>query len=271
MTSIVTASKVHQRSYGSAAVTFDNDNLVKLYQRGAAKALLPRTYGSMNEVVLINTAGGITGGDSYQYFCEAAASPLVVTTQAAERAYQSSTRDIASIDVHLTATNGAKLHWLPQETILFNQCRIARRIKVDLDSSSECLVLEPLVFGRHAMGEQLKKCHFTDRWRIRRNGELVHAEALSLTDDVATLLAAPAGGAGAQMAATLVYVGPRLEQIEADIKTALPSLTSRVATSVWQDRLVLRLLAAQTMSGKTDLHHILKFLRGQHLPRVWHT
>ena len=231
MTSIVTASKVRQRSYGSAAVTFDNDNLVKLYQRGAAKALLPRTYGSMNEVVLINTAGGITGGDSYQYFCEAAASPLVVTTQAAERAYQSSTRDIASIDVHLTATKGAKLHWLPQETILFNQCRIARRIEVDLDSSSECLVLEPLSWSaRH--GRTAQKCHFTDRWRIRRDGELVHAEALSLTNDVATLLAAPAGAAGAQMAATLVYGGPRLEQIEADIKTALPSPTSRVATGM---------------------------------------
>ena len=271
MNSIVTVSKTRQRSHGSAVVTFDRDNLGQLYQRGAAKALLPRTYGPMSEVVLVNTAGGITGGDRYQYRCDATASRVVVTTQAAERAYQSSTKDIASIDVHLTATDGAMLHWLPQETILFDQSRIDRRIEVDLDGSSECLVLESLVFGRHAMGEQLNRCHFTDSWRIRRDGKLVHAEALSLTDDVAALLDAPAGAARAQMAATLVYVGPRLEQIEADIKTALPSLTSRVATSVWQDRLVLRLLAAETMGGKTDLHHILKFLRGQHLPRVWHT
>ena len=135
----------------------------------------------------VNTAGGITGGDRYQYRCDATASRVVVTTQAAERAYQSSTKDIASIDVHLTATDGAMLHWLPQETILFDQSRIDRRIEVDLDGSRSARS-GISVFGRHAMGEQLNKCHFTDSWRICRDRKLVHAEALSLTDDVAALL-----------------------------------------------------------------------------------
>jgi hypothetical protein len=33
---------------------------------------------------------------------------------------------------------------------------------------------------------------------------------------------------------------------------------------------VLRLLAAETMTGKADLSHILHSLRGQQVPRVWH-
>ena len=71
------------------------------------------------------------------------------------------------------------------------------------------------------------------------------------------------------MAATLVYVGPRLEQIQSDIAAALPDLASRVSVSAWQGRLVLRLLAAETMRGKADILQILSSMRGQQVPRVW--
>lgn len=84
------------------------------------------------------------------------------------------------------------------------------------------------------------------------------------------MLDAPAGVRGAQMGATLVYVGPRLDQLQVEISAVLPSLASRAAVSYWQRRLVLRLLAAETMAGKADLSKLLGSLRGQHVPRVWH-
>lgn len=269
MDGTITGNKTLQRSRGEADLGFRDGNLARLYQRGAAKALLPRTHGPFQEAVLVNTAGGITGGDRYHYGCDAHSSQLVVTTQAAERAYRSSTQDIASMDVRLAATGGAALHWLPQETILFDGSRLARRIELDLDMTSECLVLESLVFGRHAMGERLQTCHFTDSWRIRRDGKLVHAEALSLTGDVEQRLAATAAGSGVQMSATLVYIGPRPEQIHADISAILPSLASRAAISCWQGRLVLRLMSGETMAGKADLSRIVGSISGQHVPRVW--
>jgi urease accessory protein len=269
MDGTITGNRTLQRSRGTADLAFRRGNLVRLYQRGAAKALLPRTYGPFQEAVLVNTAGGITGGDRYRYGCDANASRVVVTTQAAERAYRSSTKDIASMEVRLAATGGAALHWLPQETILFDGSRLVRHINVELDRTSECLVLESLVFGRHAMGERLQTCHFTDSWRIHRDGRLVHAEALSLTDDIGQLLAATAAAGHAQMAATLVYVGPRLDLIQADISAVLPSLASRAAISCWQGRFVLRLMATETMAGKADLSRILGSLRGQQVPRVW--
>jgi len=258
-----------QRSRGEAEIAFKAGDLARLYQRGAAKALLPRSHGMAHEAVIVNTAGGIAGGDRYRYGCVADASKMIVTTQAAERAYQSNRDEIASVDVQLTARNGARLHWMPQETILFDGSRLGRRIEVDLDAGSECLVLESLVFGRHAMGERLQYCHFTDRWRIRRDGRLVHAEALSFTGDTDRLLGASAGVAEAQMAATLVYVGPRQDQLLAEITRVLPALVSRAAVSSWQGRLVLRLLASETMTGKTDLSRLLNSLSGHEVPRVW--
>ena len=269
MDGTVTLNRKLQRSRGDADVAFHDGGLARLYQRGAAKALLPRSHGAAQEIVLVNTAGGITGGESYRYGCAADASRVILTTQAAERAYRSSTNDIASMNVRLSATKGAALHWLPQETILFEGCRLGRQIEVDLDQTSECLILESLVFGRHAMGETLRHCHFTDHWRIRKDGRLVHAEALALTGDIGASLDAAAGAASAQMAATLVYVGPRLDQLQADIGAVLPALASRAAVSVWQGRLVLRLLAAETMAGKADLSRILGSTRGQQMPRVW--
>ena len=258
-----------QRSRGAAEVAFRAGALDQLYQSGAAKALFPRSQGSVHEVVLVNTAGGLTGGDAYRYKISADASQVLVTTQTAERAYASSTADIASMSVLLSARNGACLHWLPQETILFDKSRLARTIEIELDAGSECLVLESLVFGRHAMGEILMDCHFTDRWRIRRDGKLVHGEAARLDENIAGLLGAGAGAAGAQMAATCVYVGPHLMQVKADIESKLAALQVRAALSVWQDRLVLRLLASRTMAGKTDLLQILTAMRGLQVPRVW--
>ena len=258
-----------QRSHGKLDIAFREHTLGRLYQSGSAKVLLPRSYGSAHEIVLVNTAGGITGGDSYHYGFATDASNILVTTQAAERAYASNTTDIASMHIELSAKNCACLHWLPQETILFDKSRLARSIEIDIDSSSECMVLESLVFGRHATGEILDECYFTDHWRIRRNGQLIHGEAVRLDQTISDLLAGGAGAACAQMAATLVYVGPRLKSVKVDIELNLPKLKSRVAMSVWQDRLVLRMLASQAMAGKADLLRILTAIRRQQVPRVW--
>ena len=138
-----------------------------------------------------------------------------------------------------------------------------------MDQDSECLILESLVFGRHAMGETLTRCQFTDRWRIRRDGRLVHAEALRLDGDPGHCLAHVAGANGAQMMAVIVYVGPRVGQIHADMNGVLGSLASRMAVSAWDGKVVMRLLADETMVGKQDLTKILTAIGGLQVPRIW--
>ena len=258
-----------QRARGTIRTAFRNNALEVLFHSGSAKALLPRNHAPSNEVVLVNTAGGITGGDSFTYRSSADASDVTVTTQAAERAYRSSGDDAARLDVKLTATNGARLHWLPQETILFDHSRLARRIDVDMDQDSECLILESLVFGRYAMGETLNSCTFTDRWRIHRDGRLVHAEALRLDGDIDRCLFNSAAADGAQMMAVAVYVGPRAAQIHADMNAALDNMVSRAAMSAWNGKAVMRMLARDTMAGKQDLRYFLTTLGGVQVPRVW--
>ena len=257
-----------QRARGQARLSFCDDTLKDLYQSGCAKLMLPKTYGDMTEAVLLNTAGGITGGDRLDIDLTADASSLIVTTQTAERLYRSSTEP-AKVDVKLTAKSAAALHWLPQETIIFDGAELDRTICLDMSGDSSCLLAETLVLGREAMGEQVCRCHFTDNWRLYRDGQPFHAESLRLTDRVAEVIAASAGGNAARVVSTILYAGGDARQMAKAVMPAVENSTAICALSYWENRLVIRLVGAHAPSARLDINTILCVLRGQPMPRVW--
>ncbi|HSF92965.1 MAG TPA: urease accessory protein UreD, partial [Paracoccaceae bacterium] len=148
--------------------------LDKLRVAGSLKAVFPRPIGQALDVVMVNTAGGITGGDHFDLQAEAAAgTALTLTTQAAERAYRAQQGSVGRLETHLRVGADARLHWLPQETILFNGSALQRDLRVDISGGSTFLLCEPLVFGRAAMGEVLDLAYFRDTIDIRRDGKRV--------------------------------------------------------------------------------------------------
>ena len=70
-----------QRAKGQVALHLSGDKIERLYQSGCAKLMLPKTYGPMREAVILNTAGGITGGDRLDIELKAAGCALAATTQ----------------------------------------------------------------------------------------------------------------------------------------------------------------------------------------------
>ena len=122
-----------QRAHGQANVTFRSRGgrtcLDRLFQEGCAKLRFPRPLGTEDpQAIIINTAGGLTGGDRFGadviLSVGAAAS---VTTQACERVYRS-LGDTAKVHNRLVVGAGAQLDWLPQETILFEGARLDRTL-----------------------------------------------------------------------------------------------------------------------------------------------
>ena len=257
-----------QRARGRVALHLNGQKLEHLYQSGCAKLMLPRTYGEMTEAVMLNTAGGITGGDRLDVALTAEDCALVATTQTAERLYRSSTTP-AKVDVHLRAERSATLHWLPQETIIFDGAALDRTIRLDMAADSSCLLAETLILGRQAMGEDVCHCHFTDNWRLYRDGRLFHAESLRLTDSVAEIMAAPAGGNGARLLTTIVCAGRDAGQLSRIAEPLIARCHSVCAASFWEDRLVIRLVSPHPASARTDINRLLCALRQQPLPRVW--
>ena len=245
-----------QRARGRIGLSFCGDKLEELYQSGCAKLMLPKTYGEMTEAVMLNTAGGITGGDRLTVKIQTENCAIVTTTQTAERLYRSSTEP-AKIEVGLCADKAATLHWLPQETIIFDGAELDRTIRLDMSADSNCLLAETIVMGREAMGEDIYDCHFTDNWRLYREGQLFHAESLRLTSRVAEIMAAPAGGNGARL------------QMAGLLTSVVETCYSNCAMSCWDDRLVIRLMSPYPPIARADINRLLCALRGQPLPRVW--
>lgn len=257
-----------QRAKGRIEFHLKGPKIERLYQAGCAKLMLPKTYGKMTEAVMLNTAGGITGGDRLDVKIKAEDCALVATTQTAERLYRSSTSP-AHISVDLQASKAAILHWLPQETIIFDGAELDRTITLDMSADSRCLLAETVILGRQAMGEQLSKCHFTDNWRLYRDGHLFHAESMRLKGNVKEIMAAAACGNGAISLSTILYAGSDAEQQSAAIDAILQNCTSTCAASYWEDRVVVRLVSANAAAARIDINQILYALRQQPTPRVW--
>lgn len=74
----------HQRSVGSIVLSVDAAGLRRMREDGAAKVRLPR---GSTEAILINTGGGLAGGDRFAFDISVETQgKLTVTSQAAERA-----------------------------------------------------------------------------------------------------------------------------------------------------------------------------------------
>ncbi len=237
--------------------------LADLRHEGAGKILLPR--GTPHpEAVILNTAGGITGGDRFAW--AGAAGPgaeLTLTTQAAERVYRSA-GGAGRVETRLEVGPGAALYWLPQETILFDGGALERSLEADLAEDAALLALETVVLGRAAMGETVRRGHLVDSWRVRRGGRLVFADALRLSGDVARIAEGPAVFAGARAAATLLYVGPDAEARLAPLRAALPA---GAGASLRSGALVARLLAPSGRALRAALARAIRLFRP--LPAVW--
>lgn len=266
-----------QRARGRAEVAVARaacgaPRLVRLYQQGCAKARLPRREDRTAEIVLINTSGGLTGGDRVETAITAGdGATVVATTQAAERVYRARGGDAtARLSTRLTAGAGARLEWLPQETILFEGGRIERRLEADMAADASLTLLETLVLGRAAMGETVRAGHFSDQWRVRRDGRLIHAEALRLDGDLGAATGGAATFGGARALATLVHVGPDAEARLAPARRILAARPGVEAAASLRgaDVLILRLLAADHAPLKAALVAVVTALRAAP-PRVW--
>ncbi|WP_373354564.1 urease accessory protein UreD [Pseudoroseicyclus sp. CXY001] len=242
--------------------------LAGLRQEGALKALFPRAQpGRAMQAVLLNTSGGLTGGDRMAVSAElGAGAALTLTTQAAERAYRAEAGEARS-EVRAELGAGARLHWLPQETILFEGAALSRRLELSLAEGAEALIAEPVIFGRRESGEALQAASFRDRWEVRRAGALVFADALDFGPDAAAALAGPAEGGGAGAMVSLLLVSPRAEAALAPLRAALGPAGG--ASLIREGVLFARLLAEDGFRLRRILEPALAGLAAAALPKVW--
>jgi urease accessory protein len=230
-----------------------------VFERSPIRVMFPRTgHRAVEEAVLINTSGGIAGGDRLE--CSVAALPgasIVVTSQAAERVYRA-LYEPARVMTRLKAQESAKLAWLPQETIVFNWARLHRTTEIELFSGAELLALEWLVLGRAAHGEVVVGGNITDSWRVKRNGRLIWADSFRITDEIYPHLKRKALLSNHNAIATLIYFGPDLDKRLDFLREIIPFLGCNCAATLVSGLIVVRFAAKESSDLKLALRRFLQ-------------
>lgn len=180
-----------------------------LRQQAPLRALFPKPApADLPVAVIVNVGGGLVGGDRIEVRAgvgEGAAG--LVTSQAAEKVYRSTGAE-CRVETRLEVGAHGWLEWCPQETILFEQARLRRSLRLEVAPTGRTMLGEILVFGRLAAGERTRRGLVHDRIEVRRDGALIWLDTLRLDGDYAPVFDARAGLDGAQALATFLYVAP---------------------------------------------------------------
>jgi urease accessory protein len=265
------------RARGEARAVFsrigDASKPTRVFESGGLRLRFPNSAGPC-EAVLVNTGGGMAGGDRAAVeLTLAEGADVLATTQSAEKIYRAE-NEPAAVKTRLTLGVGARLSWLPQETILFDQARLERRLEAEVAPDATLLAIESVVFGRLAFGETEIAARFLDRWRIRRGGKLVFAEELRI-ENAGAALRRPAVGGGARAIASFLFMAPDAEAGLEKIRAAFDELNNgdgaslEAGASLLDGFVVARALSSDPARLRRCVVAVMMALRGSAAPRVW--
>lgn len=253
-----------------------------LYQQTPLRVLFPRVETEeLFTAVLVNSSGGVVGGDRLEMKLEAGhGASLLVTGQAAEKVYRSAGEE-ANASTTLTAQADSFIEFLPQGTIIFDGARFRRTTIIDASTGSRVMAGEVLTLGRVARNERFTGGSFHDEWRVLRNGRLVWVDALHLSDDLEdgteSVLASPAGFAKSPGYATFIYTADDADshvQLARTIQADTPGNVQRGVTS-FDGVLVARWLGPKPSDVRAAYGHFWARFRAkvcglpEQLPTIW--
>jgi urease accessory protein len=268
-TDILALQRAQGRAFVAVAQRRGQVRLADLAQAGSARVMLPRIAGTQPEAVFLNTAGGLTSGDRLEFAMQVgAAAGLTGTTQTAERAYRA-TGGAAHMRVRAGVGPAARLDWLPQDTILFEDCALDRDTRIDLAPGAACLLVETVVLGRRAMGEAPRRARLHDRRHVTIQGRPVWAESVRLDAAALAQAATPAMLGPAVAFATLALCAAGAAEAVAALRAVPVPGGVQAAASGWNGRCVLRATAADPWPLRQFLGRCVARLTGRPLPRVW--
>ncbi len=245
--------------------------LDRLHQSGPLRLrLISAERNTATTAILLNTGGGIAGGDVNQIDITAApGTALTLSSQGAERIYRAGIGDRPSrITTRIAIGAAATLEYLPQETILFDNAALNRSLRIDLAGSARYLGIESLIFGRAAMGETIAALDLTDTVELHRDNELVFRDSLKPPRDFAAAQTHRAMFGGASAIATILLATPDAARHLDAVRAALGD--EQGGASAWNGLLLIRIMAQTGVALREIVLRVMSVLRGgRAMPRVW--
>lgn len=149
--------------------------------------------------VLVHPPGGLVGGDTLEIAVQAGpGSHGLVTTPGAARFYRSE-GPAAVQDVRIRLATGARLEWLPLETLYYSGCRAENRLRMQLAPGAQLLGWDVAALGLPQAGQPFTRGSVLQH--IELEGEWLERGRIAADD--ARLLDGPLGLAGHRCLASL--------------------------------------------------------------------
>lgn len=151
--------------------------------------------------VLVHPPGGLVGGDRLDIDIDVApGAHLLVTTPAATRFYRSIAGEAAQ-GVTARVGEGARLEWVPQETLAYPACMGRNEVRLSLAPGASLFATEVLGLGLPAAGQLFDMGRLLQHLEIE--GQWLDRGWLDAADTA--LLDGPCGLAGHRVLGTLAY------------------------------------------------------------------
>lgn len=242
------------------------------------KALYPEGP-EVCQVIVLHPPSGIAGGDQLAIAAEVEAHACAqLTTPGAGKWYRSGGAE-ATQAIDFSVGAGARLEWLPQETIVFDGAvgRLTNRVRIAADS--RYLGWEVLCLGRRAAGERFARGRLALHTRIDRDESPLWIERGEIGGDD-PLLASVAGWAGASVSGTLLatlHPGDDVAALLAACRAIAPADGAEHALTALPGVLVARYLGDHNEAARLWFVALWQVLRPALLgrpavlPRIWNT
>ena len=265
--------------------TRDGDRTTALDRHHGPLRVLQRLYPEGPGIchhVLVHPPGGMVGGDQLEIdvTLDAGAHALITTPGAAR--YYRSTGAQASQQARLQLAGGARLEWLPLETLAYRGCRALNAVRLHLTPGDEAMGWDLLALGLPAAGEPFDSGRFTQHLEVPG----VWLERALIAAEDHRLLDSPLGLGGHRVLATMWWIGgealaPARRQAlldsARDVLASSPLRRTAGATAPQPRLVVVRLLAAgvepalQCLTAVRAAWRRLAWGLAAEPPRIWRT
>jgi urease accessory protein len=245
------------------------------------QSLYPEGQGICHHV-LVHPPGGIVGGDVLHVEANLqAGSHALITTPGATRFYRSA-GESARQSVTARIDDGARLEWLPLETICHSAALAENQLRFELQPGGEMMGWDVVALGLPASGEAFEAGHYAQR--IELPG--VWLERATIRGDDHRLLDSPLGFAGHRVLATMWFATgtpmpsdrrERLLDTARELASSHALAPTAGCSSPHAEVVVLRLLAPRVEPAMQLLSAVWARWRdvawglGAVAPRVWRT
>ncbi|MBF0265474.1 MAG: urease accessory protein UreD [Gammaproteobacteria bacterium] len=226
---------------------------------------------------ILHPPGGLVQGDCLQLDIDVLENAhALVTTPAATKFYRCEEK-VSKVIQSISVSEQAKLEWLPQENLLFNESLVNLETIIKLTPESKFIGWEMLCLGRKASNEKYTSGSCRQSFEIWRNDEPLYIERshLSGSQDVMTQ---PWGLDNKPVSATMLATNCDKEVL-LQVREIIEEHNEKTSISVTlkEDLLICRYLGEQAEKARSAFAAIWSIIRpitmgyNSHNPRIWST